>query len=150
MKRRSFNLAVLALAASALASATHPALAQQSKAGTIYKSPECGCCDGYASYLHHAGYAIMVISTPNLAAVKDRHEIPSALQSCHTMIIGGYVVEGHVPAKHIERLLGEKPRIRGIALPGMPAGAPGMDGLKTVPLTIYEIGKDAKTVYAVD
>lgn len=150
MQRRSFNIALLSLAASALASAAHPALAQRSKAGTIYKSPECGCCDGYASYLHHAGYATMVISTPNLAAVKERHEIPSALQSCHTMIIGGYVVEGHVPVKHIERLLGEKPDIKGISLPGMLAGAPGMAGGKQEPFVIYEIGSDPKKVYATD
>ena len=104
---------------------------------TLYKNPECGCCEGHAAYLREHGYAVTVQPT-------------DALAGCHTTIVGPYVVEGHVPARTIERLLRERPAIRGVSLPGMPAGSPGMSGQKTEPFVIYEIADGPPKVYAVE
>ena len=103
------------------------------QAAIMYKSPYCGCCLGHAAYLEELGYEIKVIDTEAdvLAAFKDEHGIPAAEQGCHTLMVEGYVVEGHVPVEAIEKLLAERPDIVGITLPGMPAGSPGMGGEKT-------------------
>src|SRR3546814_9857610 len=111
---------------------------------TLYRSPDCGCCLDYARYLKAQGFAVAVIATDDLADLKARHGVPADLQACHTTLISDYVVEGHVPAPALRRLLAEKPRIAGIALPGMPAGSPGMGGSKTGPFSIYEL--DRKSV----
>lgn len=110
---------------------------------TLYRNPDCGCCLDYAAYLKAEGFAVTVITTDELADVKARHSVPHALQACHTTLIGTYVVEGHVPATALRRLLAEKPPIAGIALPGMPAGSPGMGGTKTGPFSIYELDRRA-------
>jgi len=86
----------------------------------------------------------------DLAPVKSRHGVPRDLQSCHTAVIGGYVIEGHVPVAAIKRLMTEKPTIKGISLPGMPSGSPGMMGAKAGPFTIYEIGDGTPKVYATE
>ena len=94
---------------------------------TVYKDPECGCCGGWAKHLRGAGFAVTEKPVADLAAVKARAGVPEALQSCHTALVGGYVVEGHVPAADIQRLLKERPKVKGIAVGGMPAGSPGME-----------------------
>jgi hypothetical protein len=117
---------------------------------TLYKNPECGCCEGHAAYLREHGYAVTVQPTHDLALLKRKYGVPDALAGCHTIIVGPYVVEGHVSAQTIGRLLRERPAIRGISMPGMPAGSPGMSGEKAEPFVIYEISDGPPKVYAVE
>jgi len=105
----------------------------------IYKSPYCGCCGSYIPYLENAGFQVETINTEDLSSVKEKYQIPGDMGSCHTLVIGEYFVEGHVPLEAIRKLLDEKPEIDGIALPGMPAGAPGMPGSKTEAFVIYAL-----------
>jgi hypothetical protein len=116
--------------------------------GTLYKNPECGCCEGYADYLRQNGFKVRAVSTNELTVMGQKYGIPDDLQPCHISLIGGYVVGGHIPIEVINRLLSEKPQITGITLPGMPEGTPGMPGSKPGPLDIYEIGKNPPQVYA--
>ena len=115
---------------------------------TLYKNPECGCCEGYADYLRQQGFKVTAVPTHDLTLMGEKYGIPDSLQPCHISLIGGYVVGGHIPIEIVNRLLSEKPQITGITLPGMPAGTPGMPGEKTGPLEIYEIGKGPPKVYA--
>lgn len=124
--------------------------AEATKAMTMYKNPQCGCCGAYAQHLRRAGYQVKVIEADDLTAIKKRFGVPAQLESCHTMTVGDYVVEGHVPVKHIVRLLAEKPAIKGIALPGMPEGSPGMGGSKREPFAIYQLAPGTPKTYAVD
>lgn len=94
----------------------------------VYRDPECGCCEAWAELARKAGYEVTVESRADMPVIKARFGVPDALRSCHTAIVSGYAVEGHVPFESVERLLAEKPRdIRGIAVPGMPRGSPGME-----------------------
>lgn len=95
---------------------------------TVYKSPSCGCCAKWVAHAKAAGFVVMVKDTDDMDAVKREIGVPSALQSCHTALVGGYVIEGHVPADVVRRLLAEKPKGMGLAVPGMPVGSPGMEG----------------------
>ena len=115
---------------------------------TLYKNPECECCEGYADYLRHNGFEVKVIPANDLTVMGEKYGIPDSLQPCHLSLIGGYVAGGHIPIEVIDRLLSEKPQITGITLPGMPPGTPGMPGQKPGPLTIYEIGQRPPKVYA--
>jgi hypothetical protein len=92
----------------------------------VTKDPSCGCCEKWVAHLREAGFPVMVTEAP-VNPVKERLGVPRDLASCHTALVGGYVVEGHVPAGAIKRLLAEKPRGTGLAVPGMPVGAPGME-----------------------
>jgi hypothetical protein len=94
----------------------------------VYRDPQCGCCEAWAEIARKAGYDVTVENRADMTAVKARYGVPDQLASCHTAVIGGYAVEGHVPMRHVARLLGDKPNdIRGIAVPGMPRGSPGME-----------------------
>ncbi len=115
---------------------------------TLYKNPQCDCCEAYASYLGQQGFSVKVIPTKDLTAMGEKYGIPNSQDPCHISLIGGYVVGGHIPMEVIDRLLSEKPQITGINLPGMPAGMPGMPGNKPDRLSIYEIGKGSPKVYA--
>ena len=115
------------------------ATAEEKIAATLFKNPGCTCCDRYADYLRANGFDVAVLESPNMTAIKQSHGVREDLEGCHTMIVGGYVVEGHVPVGPIKRLLTEKPAIKGISLPGMPEGSPGMSGDKEEPFTIYSI-----------
>ncbi|MCT9000276.1 DUF411 domain-containing protein [Chelativorans intermedius] len=115
--------------------------------GTLYKNPNCGCCDAYAEYLEENGFKITLQNTNDMAQIKKMADVPDALVGCHTMRIGNYVVEGLVPVDTLKRLLTEEPDIRGISLPGMPTGAPGMPGPKPEPFKIYTISAEPE-VYA--
>jgi hypothetical protein len=115
---------------------------------TLYKNPQCGCCESYADYLRHNGFKVTSVPTNDLTVMGEKYGIADSLQPCHISLIGGYVVGGHIPIEVVNRLLSEKPQIAGITLPGMPEGTPGMPGKKPDPLQIYEIGKGAPKVYA--
>ncbi|MGE0853173.1 MAG: DUF411 domain-containing protein [Hyphomicrobiaceae bacterium] len=108
----------------------------------LYKAPQCGCCETYAGYLRENGFDVAVKPTHQLANISRRAGVPEALEGCHTMFVGGYVVDGHVPAAVIRKLLADRPTVAGITLPGMPTGSPGMSGTKTDPFVIYAIPKD--------
>jgi hypothetical protein len=133
-----------------LALATPSAAGEGSRQATLYKNPQCGCCEGYADYLRDNGFEVTVQPTHDLPLLHRQYGVPEPLVGCHTTLVDGYVVEGHVPVGALLRLLTEKPAIRGISLPGMPAGSPGMFGEKTEPFTIYEIGDGPAKVYAVE
>ena len=94
---------------------------------TTYKSPTCGCCSEWVDHMEDAGFVVETHDVSDLAAVKQEQQIPGELQSCHTAIVEGYVIEGHVPAEDISRLLAERPDVAGLAVPGMPIGSPGME-----------------------
>ena len=106
----------------------------------LYKDPNCGCCADYAKVLESEGFKVRVKETTALDALRRMAGVPDKLASCHTATVGKYVVEGHVPVSAVRKLLAEKPDIRGIALPGMPQGSPGMTGVKEGPFVVYEIG----------
>jgi hypothetical protein len=143
------TLVVLGALAFGLISAIRVAPSEVKASVQLYKNPQCSCCEGYANYLRDHGYGVTTTPTHNLSLIRREHGVPEKLAGCHTMIIGGYVVEGHVPVHAIDRLLSEHPNIKGISLPGMPEGSPGMTGRKSEPFTIYEISDEAK-VYAVE
>lgn len=102
---------------------------------TVHKDPNCGCCSGWADHLKAAGFPVTIVNATDLVAVRKRLGVPDDLAGCHSAEMGAYLVEGHVPAAAIKRLLSEKPRAKGIAVPGMPLGSPGMDG----PPEVYEV-----------
>lgn len=95
---------------------------------TVYKSPTCGCCSKWVDHLRAAGFTVEAVDVADLSEVKTLNGITRNLASCHTAIVDGYVVEGHVPATEVERLLEERPDVAGLAVPGMPIGSPGMEG----------------------
>jgi len=94
---------------------------------TVYKSPTCGCCSSWVDHVKAAGFAVDVHDVDNLSDIKADAAVPANARSCHTAIVGGYAIEGHVPAATIQRLIKEKPAIAGLAVPGMPVGSPGME-----------------------
>ena len=141
---------LIALMVLAVAIGSGPARADQSHTATLYKDPQCGCCEAYADYLRENGFELTVEATDELSLIKQRYGVPGTLEGCHTTVVEGYVVEGHVPLETLLRLLSEKPDIKGISLPGMPAGSPGMFGEKSGPFTIFEIGDGEPKVYAVE
>jgi hypothetical protein len=130
---------------------SQPAIAEPITA-TLYKNPQCGCCEGYAGYLRDNGFAVEVIPTNELSEISRNAGVPEDFQGCHTMFVEGYVVDGHVPVNVVLKLLSEKPDIVGITLPGMPAGSPGMGGSKNASFVIYSLNKDGGTpaIYAVE
>lgn len=133
--------------------ASNPAepLAEQSApAMTVYKDPDCGCCTEWVKHVRKAGFAVTVRETRDTDTVKRSFGVPAALVSCHTAQVGSYVVEGHVPADLIKKLLQEKPVARGLAVPGMPVGSPGMEmGSRKDPYDVVLFEKSGKTsVYA--
>ena len=117
-----------------------PPAARAGEDAVLYKDPDCGCCAEYAKVLERGGFPVRIKETTALEALRRMAGVPDKLASCHTMTIGNYVVEGHVPVSAIKKLLAERPDIRGIALPGMPQGSPGMTGVKEGPFVVYEIG----------
>lgn len=113
---------------------------------TVHKDPNCSCCTGWADHIRAAGFPVTVVPATDLKTTRTRLGVPDDLSGCHTAEIGGYVVEGHVPASAVRRLLTERPQAIGLAVKGMPAGSPGMGGEPEV----YEVtlfGAGARTSY---
>ena len=109
----------------------------------IYKSITCGCCDVYTKYVDgKVSPKVNSFNVQDPTEIKERYGIPSALESCHTTIIGDYFVEGHIPLEAVEKLMAEQPDIKGIAMPGMPEGSPGMPGSKRGDFVIYAVNND--------
>ena len=109
---------------------------------TVYKSPTCGCCAKWADYLAADGFDVRTVDRDDLDAVKSTHGVPPRLQSCHTAVVDGYVIEGHVPAQDIRRLLRDRPNLIGLSAPGMPPLSPGM--ASTEPRDYDVLGFDAE------
>ena len=113
----------------------------------VHKSPTCGCCELWVEHMREAGFPVQVRDTHNVHPVKQRLGVPYGKGSCHTAEVGGYVIEGHVPADDIKHLLAQRPAARGLVLPGMPMGSPGMempDG-QTQPYTVELVTSDGAT-----
>ena len=147
MKRRTFLSAVAGLspltALPARAAAAWPAV-------DVFKSPTCGCCGAWVEHLKAAGFDVRVNEVDDTAAARKRFGMPDAFGSCHTASVGGYVLEGHVPAADVKRLLGAKPKAIGLAVPGMPVGSPGMEvGTRRDPFDVLLVDRSGRsTVFA--
>ncbi len=116
---------------------------------TVYKDPNCGCCAKWVDHMKAAGFKVTAIDTSDVGSVKQKYNIGSNLQSCHTAVIGDYAIEGHVPADVIQKLLTEKPTIAGLAVPGMPMGSPGMEGATRERYDVLTFDRAGRTtVYA--
>lgn len=135
---RFFIVLVLAL--------TGAGIAQAATTITLHKSPTCGCCEKYVDYLRENGFAVKVVNESDMDAIKKRRGV-SHVASCHTALVNGYVVEGHVPVAAIRKMLKEKPSIIGISAPGMPMNSPGMGEMKKGTLTIYAVPKGEAEPY---
>lgn len=119
----------------------------EGKTVVMYKSPTCGCCSGYAKALEAEGFTVEIIKEEDMSVVKKNFGITQGNQSCHTMTIDGYVVEGHVPLEAFEKLLTERPSIDGIGLARMPAGTPGMPGKKRASYEVYQLSEGVFSPY---
>ena len=147
-KRSLLRLGGLAIVA-AITAAYAPAGQQTSAAPievTVFKSPTCGCCREWVEHLRKHAFTVVSKDTTDVSSVKQTARVPTSLYSCHTAFVNGYVVEGHVPAEDIQRMLRDKPRIAGIAVAGMPAGSPGMEvGSRKDPYNVMAFKRDGST-----
>src|SRR5437773_3325895 len=124
---RLASAAVAVSLLSASAPAPHPPAPPKKPTITVFKDPNCGCCKNWVEHLRKHGYHVVTRDTSDVSGAKRTGRVPTTLQTCHTAFVNGYVVEGHVPATDIDRLLTEKPKLAGIGVAGMPAGSPGME-----------------------
>ncbi|MBR9704576.1 hypothetical protein GOV12_04135 [Candidatus Pacearchaeota archaeon] len=153
IKKLYFGIIVISIAVISLvyiisisANENYPALQNYNGQIDFYKSLSCGCCDVHASYLRNSGgLDVNIIEVEDISKIKSQYNIPKSFESCHTVIIGGYFVEGHIPLEAINKLIADKPDINGILLPGMPSGSPGMPGRKNSEWIIYSMSKDSTT-----
>lgn len=127
----------------ALALAAAPAAAQVRRM-TAYKTPWCGCCDGWVVHMRAAGWTVDVVEREDLAPIRARHGVPDRFAGCHTAVVGPYAVEGHVPASDVARLLRERPEAVALAAPGMPAGSPGMEAAGREPYVTLLIDRNGR------
>jgi hypothetical protein len=134
---RTILYALLATTAFSTAAAADPV--------RVYKSPTCGCCGKWVEHMRANGFEVQVQERDDLRLTKLLHGVPARLQSCHTAIVDGYVVEGHVPADVVRRLIEERPAVRGVAVPGMPMGSPGMEGPVKQPYAVLTFDDDGNT-----
>src|SRR5262245_59867342 len=138
---------VLALIGAAVPLPIAEGQAEAEPAVKVWKDPTCGCCNGWVEHLRANGFSVAVIDQPELASIKAEAGIPADLASCHTARIGEYVLEGHVPAHAIRRLIKERPEGIGLAVPGMPIGSPGMEGGRPEVYAVILFGKAQRQVY---
>jgi hypothetical protein len=139
MQRRTLLQGALAalLLPAAAAQAAPPAI-------EVYKSASCGCCGDWVDHLRANGFAVKVYDVANPSDYRAKFGIPDALGSCHTGVVAGYALEGHVPAAEIKRLLKERPKAKGLAVPGMPLGSPGMEGPRKDPYDVLLVQADGR------
>lgn len=134
MKRKLF-LVVALLTASALAHAANESI-------TVYKDPDCGCCTAWIDHLRQSGYQVKAVDTRDLAAIKKKYSVPAKFESCHTAVVdkSGQIIEGHVPATAVRKLI-DQPKVKGLAVPGMPVNSPGMGKMDGTLVTVDFSGK---------
>jgi hypothetical protein len=144
---RSFALGVSFLSLALTTGAARPSAGEDAKKPiiTVYKDPGCGCCKSWIEHLLKHGYRVDAKDTPDMIGIKRTLGIPDRLGACHTAIVNGYLIEGHVPAADIARLLKEKPKVTGLAVPGMPMGSPGMEGPRTEHYQVLSFDQAGKT-----
>jgi len=149
VSRREWLRLTVSGAAVAVAGGALPAFAESPTAITVYKDPSCGCCKKWVEYMRANGFAVTTHDMNDLSEVKATFGVPKALQSCHTATTGQYVVEGHVPADLVQRMLREHAKIAGLAVPGMVTGSPGMEGGTKQSYDVIAFSKNGATsVYA--
>ena len=142
------NKVVMAVVVAGVVSLGGLVAAQRTAAPTVevFKSPTCGCCANWVKHLEAHGFATKVTDIEDMTQVKSKYGVPGRLQSCHTGVVNGYVLEGHVPAADVQRLLKERPTVVGVAVPGMPVGSPGMEVGSTVqPYDVLTFNKQGQT-----
>lgn len=150
MLRFSTRTGILAIVL-AVTAVNHPAVAQTKAAAakpqmSVYKTPTCGCCGKWVEKMQASGFNTTVTNLDDVGPIRAKNGLPPRLASCHTTLVGGYVIEGHVPAEDIKRLLRERPAgIAGLSAPGMPAGSPGMDVPNSPPYEVLAFDKAGKT-----
>jgi hypothetical protein len=144
---RTFGLGVsfLALALTTGAAPLPTDGAEKKPTITVYKDPDCGCCKSWIEHLIKHGYRVDAKDTPAMTEIKRTLGVPEGLTACHTAVVDGYLIEGHVPAADIARLLKDKPKVAGLAVPGMPMGSPGMEGPRTQHYQVLSFDKAGKT-----
>ena len=113
----------------------------------VFKSPTCGCCGAWVAHLEQNGFDVKSTNVRDMTAVKRQAGVPRALASCHTALVDGYIVEGHVPADDVKRLLSERPDVAGISVPGMPIGSPGMEGPNPHPYDVLAFDEDGSVTH---
>jgi hypothetical protein len=148
MNRLTRAVGVIAVVGASLAFAAQTqkkAAAPPAVEGTVYLTPTCGCCGKWVEHMKEAKFNLTRDVRTDLSTVPDRKRVPQQLQSCHLAVVGPYVVEGHVPADVVRKLLTERPKIAGIAVPGMPEGSPGMEGPNPRPYSIVAFRADGTT-----
>lgn len=148
MNRRGLIAKLLAVGMMVAIALLGPSTAQAQAATelTVYRSPSCNCCGHWVDHMQAAGFAVEDVVTDDMDAIKDQYGVPEALASCHTALVEGYVIEGHVPASDVQRLLSEQPDVLGIAAPGMPMGSPGMEtGDRVDPYTVVSFTANGDT-----
>ncbi|WP_262048134.1 DUF411 domain-containing protein [Bradyrhizobium sp. Bra78] len=138
---------VLGFVAAAVLIAPVAAAFAEELAVTVHKDPNCGCCAGWVQHLRDAGFVVRVDETADLESIRSRLGVPADLTACHTAEVAGYVVEGHVPAAAIRRLLAERPNAKGVAVPGMPIGSPGMEGGRPAAYSVMLFGADGQKTF---
>lgn len=111
----------------------------------VYKDPTCGCCGKWVQHLRDNGFQVTVQEVPDTAIYRTKYGVPKQLASCHTAVVDGYSVEGHVPASDIQRMLAERPKAKGLAVPGMPAGSPGMEAPRSQAYAVLLFDGDGHT-----
>jgi len=130
---RTLNIVLTALA---LTAAQLPAMAVNIPV-KLYKNPNCDCCDLYAKHMEENGFTVEIVNTTDLASIKQKYGVPEKLEGCHTAVVGKYIIEGLVPAQFVHQLIDESRFVRGLSVPGMPTGVPGMPGAKSKRLNVY-------------
>jgi hypothetical protein len=144
MKRRNLLLSLVAGAAAAVPGQAVFALEPLPQVH-VFKSPTCGCCGAWVDHMKAAGFAVTVAEVDDTSVARKKYGLPDRFGSCHTAIVVGYVVEGHVPARDVRRLLAMKPVAIGLAVPGMPVGSPGMEmGARKDPYQVLLVAKDGR------
>ena len=134
------------LAALVMLSAVHVLAAEELPTVEVYKSPSCGCCGFWVEHMKQSGFKVNIHNVQDVTPVRQNFGVPDAMASCHTAVVGGYAIEGHVPAADVKRLLRERPKAAGIAVPGMVQGSPGMEqGRGKDPYSVVLFSKGGKT-----
>ena len=154
MKKRfvrpfALGVSVVALVLTTGAAPVSPVTAGEKKPViTVYKDAGCGCCKSWVAHLIKHGYRVDAKDTPDMTEVKRALGVPDALTACHTAVVNGYLIEGHVPAPDIERLVRERPKVAGLAVPGMVTGSPGMEGGRAQAYDVIAFGDGKTQVFA--
>ena len=146
MKLKTFAAVAAFVGSSLIASI---AQAEKDSIITVFKTPWCGCCAVWTEAMEKAGYTVKVNDMEDLSLIKKQASVPENLESCHTAVLGEYILEGHVPLDAVEKLMTERPKVRGISVPGMPQGSLGMGYDKNAQYTVYSFDRDVSKPPAV-